>query len=232
MSGLRLLDRIATIAVTAAVTSAIWFASDAELFRLKRVDPVAEPTPAVGQTVPVNSAPSPERTGLDKRTATRMPPAASGSLVIPVAGASASELVDTYYDSRGEGTRLHEAIDIMAPTGTPVMAAAPGTVEKLFKSQAGGLTVYVRSSDRETIYYYAHLDAYAPGLREGNAIAAGEAIGTVGASGNASPDAPHLHFAIMRTAGNAQWWEPSNPVNPYPLLAGKVAGGSAGLSRP
>ena len=110
----------------------------------------------------------------------------------------------------------------MAPRGTPVVAAAAGTVEKLFTSEAGGLTVYVRSPDRRLITYYAHLDGYAPDLREGQQLRAGDPIGTVGFTGNAGPDAPHLHFAIMQTAPGANWWEPANAINPYPILTGRA----------
>ena len=105
-----------------------------------------------------------------------------------------------------------------APAGTPVLAAEAGRVEKLFLSNAGGNTVYVRSPDRRTIYYYAHLQDYARGLTEGQAIVRGQVIGTVGSTGNADPAAPHLHFAVMNTAADAEWWEPATAVNPYPLL--------------
>ena len=147
--------------------------------------------------------------------------AQTATLMIPVLDVSADELVDTYSDERGGGERLHEAIDIMAPAGTSVVAAAPGTIERLFRSDAGGNTVYVRSNDRETIHYYAHLDEYAPGLREGQRVRRGQRLGTVGTTGNADAEAPHLHFAILRTLPRAEWWEPSTALNPYPLLAGR-----------
>ncbi|MDQ4087690.1 MAG: M23 family metallopeptidase, partial [Pseudomonadota bacterium] len=133
---------------------------------------------------------------------------------------SADELQDTYTQSRAGGARVHNAIDIMAPRGTPVVAAAPGTVEKLFFSRGGGgITAYVRSPDRQWIYYYAHLDAYAPGLREGQNVRQGDPIGTVGSSGNANPAGPHLHFAVHRMAPGEDWHQ-GRAVNPYPLLAG------------
>jgi murein DD-endopeptidase MepM/ murein hydrolase activator NlpD len=145
-------------------------------------------------------------------------------LAIPVAGISHSGLVDTYTQSRGGGARVHNAIDIMAPKGTPVVAAAPGTVEKLFFSQGGGgISAYVRSDDGQWIYYYAHLDAYAPGLKEGQKVRRGDPIGTVGFTGNANPAGPHLHFAVNRMAPGEDWHE-GTPVNPYPLLAGNPAG--------
>jgi murein DD-endopeptidase MepM/ murein hydrolase activator NlpD len=146
---------------------------------------------------------------------------AIGELAIPVAGVAPGQLVDTFADERGGGERLHEALDIMAPAGTPVIAAAAGTVEKLFHSAAGGNTIYVRSPDRRTLHYYAHLQGYAPGLKEGQQVQAGTPLGEVGSTGNASPEAPHLHFAVLRTTPDAEWWEPAKAVDPYPLLGGK-----------
>lgn len=142
-------------------------------------------------------------------------------LAIPVAGIKADQLQDTYTHARAGGARVHDAIDIMAPHGTPVIASAPGTVEKLFLSKGGGgITAYVRSEDGRWIYYYAHLQAYAPGLKEGQKLRQGDPIGTVGSSGNANPAGPHLHFAIHRMAAGEDWHE-GTAVNPYPLLAGK-----------
>lgn len=139
-------------------------------------------------------------------------------LLIPVEGVRAHGLRDTFTEARGAG-RPHDAIDIMAPRGTPVIAAADGTVEKLFFSRGGGITVYVRSPDRRLIYYYAHLDGYAPGLREGQAVRRGDPVGTVGSTGNANPAGPHLHFAVHEMRADERWWQ-GRPVNPYPLLAG------------
>lgn len=144
-------------------------------------------------------------------------------LAVPVDGVRPGELVDTYTQSRAGGARVHNAIDIMAPRGRPVVAAAPGYVEKMFNSRGGGgITAYIRSPDRRWTYYYAHLDAYAPGLQEGQQVAKGTPIGTVGFTGNASPAGPHLHFAINRMRPEEKWYE-GEPVNPYPLLAGKQA---------
>jgi len=146
-------------------------------------------------------------------------------LAVPVDGIRPSELADTYTQSRSGGARVHNAIDIMAPRGRPVIAAAPGTVEKLFYSRGGGgITAYVRSPDRRLLYYYAHLDAYASGLREGKQVERGTPIGTVGFTGNANPSGPHLHFAVYRMGPDDTWYE-GDPINPYPLLAGKARRG-------
>lgn len=147
---------------------------------------------------------------------------ATGTLVIPVAGIRPEQLSDTWGDSRGGGSRQHNAIDIMAPRGTLVVAAAPGTVEKLFNSNDGGLTVYVRSKDGGAVHYYAHLDAYRDGLAEGQPVATGEVLGTVGSTGNASPEAPHLHFEVKQMADGERWHQ-GEAINPYPLLAGSDA---------
>jgi murein DD-endopeptidase MepM/ murein hydrolase activator NlpD len=151
-------------------------------------------------------------------TASATPP--GDNLLLPVAGITASQLSDTFNDARGGGTRVHEALDIMAPRGTPVLAAVDGKVEKLFDSAAGGLTIYQFDATGTYCYYYAHLDTYAPGLREGQVVRRGEVIGTVGSTGNANPDGPHLHFAIFLLGPEKRWHE-GTPVNPYPLLAAR-----------
>jgi len=156
----------------------------------------------------------------DRANPTRPQAKGLGELVIPVLNVRKSDLSDSFLAERDGGARLHEAIDIMAPKGTSVVAAAPGTIERIYQSETGGNSLYVRSNDKQTIFYYAHLDKYAPGLKEGQKIRRGQRIGTVGTTGNAAPDAPHLHFAILRTTEDAQWWEPTNAINPYPYLAG------------
>ena len=144
-------------------------------------------------------------------------------LALPVVGVKRAELTDTFSQARAGGARVHDAIDIMAPVGRPVIAAAPGTVEKIFFSNGGGgNSVYVRSDDGRWIYYYAHLSAYAPGLYEGEHLLRGAPVGFVGYSGNANPAAPHLHFAINRMNPGEKWWQGS-AINPYPLLAGQQA---------
>jgi murein DD-endopeptidase MepM/ murein hydrolase activator NlpD len=146
-------------------------------------------------------------------------------LAIPVVGVKPDQLTDTFTQARAGGARRHDAIDVMAPEGTPVIAAAPGTVEKLFFSNGGGgNTIYVRSPDQRWTYYYAHLSAYAPGLAEGQQVKRGQVIARVGHTGDASAAGPHLHFAINQMAPGERWWQ-GTPINPYPLLAGKKTGG-------
>ena len=148
------------------------------------------------------------------------PTAAGSGLLIPVQGIPASQLSDTFNDARSAG-RLHDAIDIMAPAGTPVLAVADGHVEKLFHSKPGGLTVYQFNRDGTLAYYYAHLQRYADGLAEQQAVRRGQVLGYVGATGNASPDAPHLHFAIFELGPEKQWWQ-GDAINPYPRLRGAM----------
>jgi murein DD-endopeptidase MepM/ murein hydrolase activator NlpD len=148
---------------------------------------------------------------------------APSGLAIPVLGVRPDQLEDTFDDARSQG-RSHDAIDIMAAEGTPVIAAADGTIEKLFNSARGGMTLYERSPDRNWIYYYAHLSAYAPGIAEGQQVKRGQVIARVGHSGDASAAGPHLHFAINRMGQSDRWWN-GTAINPYPLLAGKRANG-------
>lgn len=138
-------------------------------------------------------------------------------VVIPVAGVQSSDLSSTFSQDRGGGSRLHEAIDILAPRGTPVLAAVDGRVVKLFTSAAGGLTVYQFDEDERFSYYYAHLDAYAPGLAEGREVKRGTVLGYVGTTGNAPPGTPHLHFAIARLGPEKRWWE-GEPIDPFDVL--------------
>jgi murein DD-endopeptidase MepM/ murein hydrolase activator NlpD len=136
-------------------------------------------------------------------------------LIIPVEGVRESALRDTFFDSR-DG-RLHEALDIMAPRHTPVRAVEDGRVVRLFTSRAGGLTVYMFDPSEQFCYYYAHLDRYAPGLKEGQTVSQGSVIGYVGSTGNASATAPHLHFAVFRLTPEKAWWK-GEPINPFLIL--------------
>jgi murein DD-endopeptidase MepM/ murein hydrolase activator NlpD len=141
----------------------------------------------------------------------------SGSrLVMPVAGVRPEQLSDTFTQSRSEG-RTHNAIDIIAPRGTPVRAAVDGPIVKLFRSERGGITLYQRGPDGRTIYYYAHLDGYADGMTEGRQLRRGETIGFVGDTGNTQPGNCHLHFQIYVPTDDKNIWD-GTPVNPYPLL--------------
>jgi len=135
-------------------------------------------------------------------------------LQCPVSGLPA-DVMDSFNDPRS-GERIHQAVDIMAPRGTPVVAVDDGTVVKLHRSGAGGISVYQFDTERRYGYYYAHLDGYAPGLGEGQAVRRGDVLGFVGTTGNAPEGAPHLHFAVFRVASPEQWWG-GQPINPYPL---------------
>ena len=216
---------VVTALVTAAVTSAVWLV----LFNLREKEqraiaatpsPVAVPSPAA---VPSPTAASP---------AANLPSAAAFQadyralaakrLTIPVSGVATAHLANTYGDDRGDGSRRHGALDIMAPLGTPVVATEDGVIEKLFTSEAGGLTLYQFDPSRTYSYYYAHLDRYADGLAEGQAVKRGQVIGYVGFTGNASPEGPHLHFAILKLGPEKKWHE-GVPLNPFPALGGTAA---------
>lgn len=174
-----------------------------------------------GTAVPVPALSHP---AVQPHAAETLAPAAStkpAALLIPVAGVQRDALVDTFTAARANGDRFHDAIDITAPAGTPVLAAAQGTVEKLFVSRDGGNTIYIRSPDRATIYYYAHLAGYAPDVVEGRVVRAGELLGWVGSSGNANPAGPHLHFAVWQVRADAPWYQQATALNPYPLLMGR-----------
>ena len=209
----RKLAIVATAVVTAILTSAFW------IFTYNILSaPSDEVTPA--GDVAVVDTPAGEEVAIAEGVVV-----GPAGLAIPVSGAQPDELIDTYTQARAGGARRHDAIDIMAPHGTSVVAAAPGTVERLFFSEGGGgVTAYVRSPDGRWSYYYAHLQRYAPGLEEGQQVKRGQVIGYVGSSGNANPEGPHLHFAINRMAPDDDW-HGGEAINPYPLLAGERANG-------
>lgn len=180
--------------------------------------PVADvPTVPLPTTPPV-STPPPKP---DSR-------ASSTGLIIPVAGIGPEDLIDTYTQARSGG-RVHNAIDIIAPQGTPVLAAVKGVIKRFFTSDKGGLTIYQMGPDKRTVYYYAHLDRYADGLKKGDTVQSGQVIGYVGDTGNAVPGNYHLHFAIWLVEDPASYWD-GESLNPYPLLqdARKVDGLSVG----
>lgn len=178
--------------------------------------PIEAPVPSIpadsaGEAPFVGGAPA------DVPVAPVSTPAIAGAgLLIPVQGVTASSLVDTYEQARGQGRR-HDAIDIMAPRGTPVLAVADGVVMKLFRSGRGGITLYELAPDRRTIYYYAHLDRYAAGIAEGKPLRRGQVLGYVGDTGDAEPGNYHLHFEVSTTADPLKYWG-GIPENPYPLL--------------
>jgi peptidoglycan LD-endopeptidase LytH len=184
--------------------------------------PLATPGVNANTSTPQTAAtpaptPPPDKTTEPAATAPpQVVPQGASDLLIPVVGVRPEQLRDTFADARSEG-RVHDAIDIMSPCGTTVVAATDGTVVKLFQSVRGGTTIYERSPDDKTIYYYAHLKAYADGLAENQTIKRGQTIAYVGDTGNAGPGNCHLHFAIWLIADPRRYWDGQN-VNPYPLL--------------
>ena len=187
------------------------------------VAPPETPAPTLSPTPPVEASPQAAAPPPGEPSPPSAPPDASGGtqvrLVVPVAGVRPEDLRDTYTQSRSEG-RTHDAIDIMAPRGTPVVAAADGRVVKLFQSVPGGITLYQLATDNRTVLYYAHLDRYADGIAEGHFARRGETIGYVGDTGNAGPGNYHLHFSVSITDDPKRWHGGTN-VNPYPLLRGE-----------
>ena len=165
--------------------------------------PVAPPPPSVATATPVMSSNVVE----DLR---------HRALTLPVQGLKHDDLRDTFNELRGS-SRKHEALDILAPRNTPVVAVEDGTVARLFLSDAGGITIYQFDPTKTYVYYYAHLERYAEGLKEGAAIKRGQVIGYVGTTGNAPRDTPHLHFAIFQMTEEKKWWE-GTAIDPYSVL--------------
>jgi murein DD-endopeptidase MepM/ murein hydrolase activator NlpD len=137
------------------------------------------------------------------------------NLELPVRGIKREDLRDNFNEARG--TRRHEAIDILAPRHTPVIAVEDGKIARLFFSEAGGITIYQFDPSEDYVYYYAHLQNYADGLKEGEKVKRGDVIGYVGTTGNAPRETPHLHFAIFKMTDEKKWWE-GTPIDPYSVL--------------
>ena len=206
-----------SIAAAAAVASAAARARAANRSPAAPVPPVmaADTLLALGEAISLapaagvpDSGPNPAPTSAEIATLKK-------ALRMPVQGADATALIPSFADARG--TRRHDALDIHAPRGTPVLSATDGTLRHLHESKAGGLMVYASDTGGRFVLMYAHLDRYADGLREGMPLSAGQVIGYVGTTGNAPPTVPHLHFAIARVPPDSRWWR-GTPVDPYPLL--------------
>lgn len=176
--------------------------------------PTVEATPTIEPTA--TPSPAPDVTPAPQTSSSPLASGEPGRLLIPVAGIRPEQLSDTYNDARSEG-RVHNAIDIIAPRGAPVLAVADGRIARLFQSEKGGITVYQLSADEKLVYYYAHLERYADGLKDGHYARRGETIGYVGDTGNATPGNYHLHFQVYRIADPKRFWDGEN-LNPYTLL--------------
>jgi peptidoglycan LD-endopeptidase LytH len=187
--------------------------------------PVADPTEKAAVPTPIPDATPCSEQPLQPDPAPVEPPPPLAlstptdgrSLVIPVSGVTADQLTDTYTASRSGGSRSHDAIDIMAPAGTPVIAAVDGEIARFFDSIPGGITIYQLSDDKKYVYYYAHLQRRADTIKPGDRVAKGTVIGYVGDTGNAGPGNNHLHFSIARVIDPQRIWE-GTYINPYPLL--------------
>ena len=175
----------------------------------------------VGQVVVADDEPlPPEPSGTETVTPEDLALLTS-EIAMPLDGFDPHALHSNFDERRGGGTRPHQALDVMAPRRTPIKSAAKGRVLKLFTSRAGGLMIYAADSSERFILMYAHLDGYAAGLRDGAALERGQVIGYVGSTGNASANAPHLHFAIARSA-DVKRWSKGKPIDPLPVLQGKA----------
>ncbi len=206
---------VLAVLVTAVITSAVWLV----ILNLQDNGTLRPAAPPSTSTTPVG------------RPTTLRPAAVSSEdiaalmakrLTVPVSGIGTAQLADTFAQARDGGARPHDAIDILAARGTPVVATEDGRIAKLFESKAGGITIYQFDPTERFAYYYAHLDHYADGLAEGQMVRRGTVIGYVGSTGNASPEAPHLHFAIFLLGPEKKWWE-GTAINPFEPLGGTTA---------
>lgn len=176
--------------------------------------------PSLKETPPAVSPPPPElkaaEPAVPSLTANVTAELRARGLTLPVQGIKRDDLRDSFAEARGDARR-HEAIDILAPRNTPVFAVEDGMIARLFLSEAGGITIYQFDPSERYVYYYAHLERYADGLKEGDTVRRGQVIGYVGTTGNAPRDTPHLHFAIFQMTDEKRWWQ-GTAIDPYSVL--------------
>lgn len=170
--------------------------------------PAPEPTLA---GAPVASAPAEAASDVDYLRLRR--------LTVPVAGANMAKVSDTFLDPRDGGERVHRAIDILAPRGTPILSADDGKILRMSTNTLGGITMYTVDPSNRIVFYYAHMDRYNESMYAGRAISRGDTLGFVGTTGNAPKDTPHLHFQIMRWPADGKYWN-GEPIDPFELLGG------------
>jgi peptidoglycan LD-endopeptidase LytH len=229
-------DQHTPLAFTVAMSFLMGIVTTIAVYSLRDAPAAANVTEAIASTTPPAERETASPAGPRDRPSVATPepaatvppapvsPTEAGEIVAlrgrdlkpPVDGVDRKDLRNTFTEARGSHT--HEALDILAPRGTKVRAVEDGRIQKLFTSKAGGLTIYEFDPTETFTYYYAHLDRYEDGLREGQIVKRGDVIGYVGSTGNASADAPHLHFAIFRLGPEKRWWK-GEPINPYLVLA-------------
>ena len=192
--------------------------------------PAPEEAPATAAAPPARSTPTTTATSAGSATAAAGPARDSAAatakiLIVPVEGVDPSRVRDDFSASRG--ARTHNALDILAPRGTPVLAADHGRILRLSTNPAGGITIYQLGADEQFVFYYAHLQKYRDGLKAGMEVRQGDVLGYVGTTGNAPPDVPHLHFQVMRYRRDGRYWA-GEPVNPHPFLVRQERSGAGG----
>ena len=215
---------IAVAFLAGATTALVWNYTTTATLNARLSDDCGDPSDAARSTGTPEPEPRPEPVTRTARIPD-LPPRIETNpladlrerrLTLPVKGIGADDLTRSFDDERSGG-RKHEAMDILAPRNTPVLAVEDGVIARLFESKAGGLTVYQFDPSYSYAYYYAHLEKYADGLSGGDRVRRGQVLGYVGTSGNAPPNTPHLHFAIFKLTDKKQWWK-GNAIDPFLIL--------------
>jgi murein DD-endopeptidase MepM/ murein hydrolase activator NlpD len=188
----------------------------------------AEPKPADSKAAPRSKPAAASSSGVSLMTVSEYRPAVSASvdveylrsrqIIVPVAGADMTRVEDSFNDPR-DGDRVHRAIDILAPRGTPILSADDGRIMRMTTSALGGISMYTIDPEQRIVYYYAHMDHYNEAMSPGKTIARGDTLGFVGTTGNAPKNTPHLHFQVMRWPADGKYWN-GEPIDPFELLGG------------
>ena len=191
--------------------------------------PASRPNPSSSAGVPLMTA-SEYRPGASSSASADVDYLRSRQILVPVAGANMTHVEDSFNEPR-DGDRVHRAIDILAPRGTPILSADDGRIIRMTTSTLGGISMYTVDPEQRIVYYYAHMDHYNDAMTTGKTISKGDTLGFVGTTGNAPKDTPHLHFQVMRWPADGKYWN-GEPINPFDLLGGHTHQTAVATPRP
>ena len=207
----------ALLASTACARPVLYYPEPLTAEKPADAKPASKPSPSPSGGVPLMTVSEYRPAGSSSASAD-VEYLRSRQIIVPVAGADMTHVEDSFNDSR-DGERVHRAIDILAPRGTPILSADDGRIVRMTTSTLGGISMYTVDPEQRIVYYYAHMDRYNDAMTTGKTISKGDTLGFVGTTGNAPKDTPHLHFQVMRWPADGKYWN-GEPINPFDLLGG------------
>lgn len=206
----------ALLASTACARPVLYYPEPLTAEKPAEPKPASKPNPSPSGGVPLMSVS--EYTPAGSTASADIEYLRSRQIIVPVAGADMTRVEDSFNEPR-DGDRVHRAIDILAPRGTPIVSADDGRIVRMTTSTLGGISMYTVDPETRIVYYYAHMDRYNDAMAPGKTISKGDTLGFVGTTGNAPKNTPHLHFQVMRWPADGKYWN-GDPIDPFSLLGG------------